>query len=180
MTAIILFRSVKILLWTYRVTGPVIRVANCPNARIELKVNATDKAGNTSGDTSYSFTVDLTTWEVVGTAGFSSEAEWFTSLAVDHGTPYMAYMDWDKGNKATVMKFDGNDWVAVGTPGFSPGNASLTSIALDSGTPYAAYVDSNNYSTATVMKFDALSGNWTTLGAEGFSPRYLNDLAFRH
>jgi hypothetical protein len=119
-----------------------------------------------------------TTWEVVGTPGFSSEAAWFTSLAVDQGTPYVVYQDWDKGNKATVMKFNGNAWISVGTPGFSAGNAGVTSIVLDNGTPYVAYVDGNNYSTATVMKYDSVSGDWVSVGPANFSPRYLHELAF--
>ena len=119
-----------------------------------------------------------TTWQTVGNAGFSTEAEWFTSIAVDQGTPYVAYQDWDKGNKATVMKFDvpSGGWVPVGVAGFSSGNAGHTSLAMDGDTPYVAYIDGDHYNTATVMQFDGT--DWVTVGAANFSPRYLHDLAF--
>src|ERR1041384_7195386 len=59
------------------------------------------------------------TWETVGAAGFSTEATWFTSLALDHGTPYVAYVDGNNYSTATVMKFDGNDWTTIGAANFS-------------------------------------------------------------
>jgi hypothetical protein len=43
---------------------------------------------------------------MVGNAGFSAGATWFTSLALDSsGTPYVAYPESANGNKASVMKF---------------------------------------------------------------------------
>ena len=106
-------------------------------------------------------------WQSVGTAGFSAGLADFTSLAVYNGTPYVAYVDGANGGKATVMKFDGTNWVTVGTAGFSAGQASYTSLAVYNGTPYVAYADIANGVAATVMKFDGT--NWVTVGAAGFS-----------
>jgi hypothetical protein len=46
-------------------------------------------------------------WEAVGTKGFSDGNAMDISLAIDNGTPYVAYKDRANGGKATVMKFDG-------------------------------------------------------------------------
>jgi hypothetical protein len=48
---------------------------------------------------------DGANWVTVGSAGFSAGYVWFISLALDNGTPYVAYQDYAAGHKATVMKF---------------------------------------------------------------------------
>jgi hypothetical protein len=68
-------------------------------------------------------------WETVGSAGFSAGSADYTSIAIrSDGTPYVVYRD--NGSKATVMKFDGSNWVTVGSAGFSAGRADFTSIAI--------------------------------------------------
>ncbi len=98
-----------------------------------------------------------TSWETVGTAGFSVDGAGYTSLALDgSGTPYVAYTDGGNSNKATVMKYNGTSWETVSSAGFSADGAAYTSLALDgSGTPYVAYSDYGNDGKATVMKFSA-------------------------
>jgi hypothetical protein len=59
-------------------------------------------------------------WEVVGSPGFSDGEARYTSLAIDNdGTPYVAYSDQNQNRRATVMKWNGSRWVVVGNPGFS-------------------------------------------------------------
>jgi methionine-rich copper-binding protein CopC len=134
----------------------------------------TDIAGNPLSATSFSFTTNLPAWGDVGTAGFSAGAASYTSLAIaSDGTPYVAYADAGNSNKATVMKFDGNNWVTVGSAGFSAGAESYTSLAIaPNGTPYVAYRDAGNSNKATVMKFDG--NNWVTVGSAGFSASTAN------
>ncbi len=110
-----------------------------------------------------------TSWEIVGSAGFSAGQAPYTSLAISSGgTPFVAYMDGGNGDKATVMKFNGSNWEAVGNAGFSAGLAYYTSITLDAGdTPYVIYQDNQNGKKATVKKFNGSS--WETVGSEGFS-----------
>jgi hypothetical protein len=45
-----------------------------------------------------------TSWEDVGTPGFSSGTADYNSLFVYSGTPYVAYRDWANLNKVTVMR----------------------------------------------------------------------------
>ena len=73
-------------------------------------------------------------WNIVSLAFGSSDSQ-----------PYVAYTDWWKFGKATVMKFDGTNWVNVGNVGFSAGEADYTSLAFSpSGQPYVAYEDYAN------------------------------------
>jgi hypothetical protein len=106
-------------------------------------------------------------WEIVGAAGFSPGSIAYAALALDNGTPYVAFTDIANANKASLMKFDGTDWVNIGVPGFSSGAANYPSLVLDNGTPYVAYIDVANGNKATVMKFDGT--DWVTVGTPGFS-----------
>lgn len=45
------------------------------------------------------------TWQTVGSAGFSSSEAQFLSLYVYNGTPYVAYQDEGNNGKVTVMKY---------------------------------------------------------------------------
>ncbi len=107
------------------------------------------------------------TWQPVGTPGFSAGLAYSLSLAFSGTTPYVAYQDDVYGLKATVMKFDGTNWVNVGTPGFSAGQANHISLATLGSTPYVAYGDDVNGGKARVMKFDGT--NWVNVGTPGFS-----------
>ena len=107
------------------------------------------------------------TWENVGTAGFSAGAVFNTSLAVYNGIPYIAYSDSANSNKATVMKFNGSNWENVGTAGFSASYVGYVSLVIYNGTPYVAYSDSANSNKATVMKFNG--STWESVGTAGFS-----------
>ncbi len=75
------------------------------------------------------------TWETVGSAGFSAGTAYTTSLAIDSGTPYVAFNDGSNSSKATVMKYNGVSWETVGPAGFSAGaagweyNAKLSGLA---------------------------------------------------
>ncbi|HWP95570.1 MAG TPA: hypothetical protein VN426_01850 [Syntrophomonadaceae bacterium] len=107
-------------------------------------------------------------WAAVGSAGFSN-ASVNSCMALDNsGTPYVAFADGSKSNKATVMKYNGSSWAIVGAAGFSAGLANDISIAFDGvGTPYVAYGDVGNSYKATVMRFNGTS--WETVGNAGFS-----------
>jgi hypothetical protein len=110
---------------------------------------------------------DGSSWQTVGTAGFSPGANGNISLAFSGTTPYVAFMDGSNGNKATVMKYDGSNWIGLGAASFSAGAATYLSMAIDSSTPYVAYRDGGNGDKATVMKYDG--NNWVSLGGAGFT-----------
>ncbi|MEO8637675.1 MAG: Ig-like domain-containing protein [Candidatus Taylorbacteria bacterium] len=115
-----------------------------------------------------------TSWSTVGASsgnGFSDGQGDQVSLALDStGVPYVAFSDHfsGRGNKATVMKYNGSSWVVVGSPAFSAGQVFSTSIKLDStNIPYVAYKDVGTSNRITVMKFT--SGSWSNVGSAGFN-----------
>lgn len=108
-------------------------------------------------------------WEYVGTPGISEGTAGYPSLVFNGGTPYVAYMDGNLGNKATVKKFDGTNWVTVGNAGFSAGSAPYTNLVFNGNTPYIAFKDGGNNNRTTVMKFDGAA--WVTVGTPGFPTR---------
>ena len=113
-------------------------------------------------------------WEYVGRRGFSEGEIGFISIALDQGgTPYVAFEDYSKdfGNKASVMKFNGDDWEYVGNRGFSTDEVEDISFALaQDGTPYVVFNEYRvdpYYGKAAVMKFT--DGKWEYVGDPGFS-----------
>jgi hypothetical protein len=109
-------------------------------------------------------------WETVGSAGFSAAEAGYTSITIDNsGTPYVVYKNLGGFGSATAMKFNGSSWVTVGSAGFSQDMAESTDIAIDgSGTPYVVYRESSSFSSkARVMKFNGSS--WVKVGTAGFS-----------
>ncbi len=82
-----------------------------------------------------------TSWELVGTAGFSAGSATYTSLTFNGTVPYVVYSDGLNSYKATVQKFNGTSWELVGTAGFSAGQATYTSLAFNGTVPYVVYRD---------------------------------------
>ncbi|MCX6717233.1 MAG: hypothetical protein NTU76_00970, partial [Candidatus Taylorbacteria bacterium] len=121
-------------------------------------------------------------WQTVGTAGFSVGGVSYTSIAFNPSTnePYVSYRDDANLYKATTMKFSGGTWQTVGNVGFSTGAASSISLAFNSSTgePYVAYKDYSKSDKAVVMKFSG--GSWQSVGNAGFSANGVNyiSLAF--
>ena len=92
------------------------------------------------------------TWKVVGSAGFSPAGARDIHLSFNGSTPYVAYKDFAKDGKATVMRFNGTTWETVGNAGFSYGESSFTTLAFLGSTPYVAFQDHANEDKITVMK----------------------------
>ncbi len=107
-------------------------------------------------------------WVLVGSKGFSAGDARQMMLVVDHGTPYLSYVDANNSDKATVMSYDGENWATVGTAGFSDSSVGFTSLRVDNGVPYVAYQDATgSLYRATVMKYEG--GSWEPVGNKGFS-----------
>ena len=91
------------------------------------------------------------------TVGNGSCSDWgdadYLDLFVYDDVPYVAYRDYSKSLKATVMTFNGSAWVPVGQKGISSGEAQNISLYMYNGTPYVAYSDLGNGHKATVMKY---------------------------
>ena len=110
-----------------------------------------------------------TTWEPVGSQGFSTGTATFVSLKISGGVPYVAYKDDASinGQRATVKKFDGTNWITVGNEGFSTAGAYNLSLAVDGTTPYVTYASgpsTNTYNEAVVMKLNAAGTGWERAG----------------
>jgi len=119
-----------------------------------------------------------TSWEVLGTEGFSAGFVEDVKIAVGSDKiPYVAYMDGAHSNKETVMKYTGSIWENVGEAGFSPEMALSTCLALDSNNaPVVVFADAINNCRATAMKFNG--SNWKYIGAHGFSPEEARYISF--
>ncbi len=131
--------------------------------------------------TSYKPTVmkfENKTWKEAGNSGSSSYNSEIVSIAYDStNAKYVAFMDSDQKDKATVIKYDGlNSWSRVGIPGFTPDRASWPSLAINKGdTPYIAfsdmaYPDAGNVGKASVMRYLGGPAGWVDIGKPGFSP----------
>jgi hypothetical protein len=108
-------------------------------------------------------------WVEMGNTGFSSYSAVFTSLAIaPEGTPYVAYVDLNAANRATVMRYNtsGDSWGAVGSVGFSAGGVPYISLAFaPDGTPYVAYEDMGNDKKTTVMRLQSATAPTATSNA---------------
>ena len=115
-------------------------------------------------------------WQVVGTAGFSGFAVDIDMEIDEDGTPYVVYQDLNNGGQITCQKFDGTDWVVVGNQGFSGTTAQSMKIEIHNGTPYVTYL-SGSLRLPTVQKFNGSS--WESLGEyySGYSAQQV-DLVF--
>lgn len=101
-------------------------------------------------------------WQTIGTEGFSAGSPQYLDLAVDNGTPYVAYKDAANGEKCTVMKFNGGNWITVGNAGFTEGIARDQSLAVANGQPYVAFTDAHNSNKPRVMTFNGTT--WEYVG----------------
>ena len=124
-----------------------------------------------------------TSWEVVGTAGFTPGIAGNPSIAIHNNVPYIVFSDYYYSAYCTVMKYNGTTWEILGNPGFTPSSATAHMITFDNnGVPYVScYSDDVDYDiyNGIVMKYNGTA--WIKVGASGyFFNGYVDDskLAF--
>ncbi len=105
-------------------------------------------------------------WTYEGSPDFTSGGVTLGQLAFDsNNNPYVAFIDYNNSDKATVVEDVGGTWVTVGNPDFSPqiiyGGLAL---AFNNNTPYVAFSDATY--KPSVM---AYSGSWSYVGSLDFS-----------
>lgn len=122
-----------------------------------------------NGDKATVMRFNGTSWDILGTAGFTSGRAYAPNLAISSsGIPYVAYVDVDNGEKITVMSFNGGAWELVGVSGISQGRAYGPSLAFTKeGVAYVAYRDLANGRKASVLRFPG--GHWEQVGTAGFT-----------
>ena len=109
-----------------------------------------------------------TGWSTVGNADLSASIGSYVSLGFENNIPYVAYADAAIGDKATLMKLDGNIWNPVGVAGFSIGEARYTDVAFIGATPYVVYKEVSMFPSDLVVK--QFNGTvWVNVGNPGFS-----------
>ncbi|WP_433945763.1 Ig-like domain repeat protein [Paenibacillus sp. SN-8-1] len=105
------------------------------------------------------------TWTQLGSDPITTNRSSRIRMVMDHGTPYVIYIDQVNLGKKVIKKFNGSTWESVG-PAFDGNYAQL---AVDKGTPYILISDYDNSrgGKATVKKLE--DGNWVDVGPGGFS-----------
>lgn len=109
-------------------------------------------AGRQSKASVYYFDPDTGQWKTLGPAGFTPGSATHLSLALGDLGGFVAFRDGSRGDKATVMGFDGTSWTLVGEGGFSVGAASDLSLAISvpRKSLYVAYRDEARGNKLTV------------------------------
>lgn len=86
-----------------------------------------------------------------------------------NGTPYIAYADYQQGNKITVKKYSNSTWTTVVAEGITSAAVTELSMAIaPDGSIYIAYPDGANSGKLSVQKFTG-TGTWTNVGVSGFT-----------
>ena len=110
------------------------------------------------------------TWQIVGSAGFSTGEAYFTSLALDaSGAPYVAYSDYANSGKASVMKYAAAS-TAKDITAFSFTNPAAAgvingtdiAVTVPSGTNLTALVPTITHSGASINPNSGLAHDFTS------------------
>jgi len=134
--------------------------------------------GNDKKATVMKYNNSTSSWQLVGTEGFSDGQVQHPTIAFDStNTLYAAYRDGGNDNGATVKKLNENIWEDVGTPGFSEASIDYIKITFSNynDTPHVIYQDWGTANgKATVMQYSSQLEDWTELGgvSVGISDSY--------
>jgi hypothetical protein len=90
---------------------------------------------------SSSSSISSPSWKTVGSPGFSAGTASYVSLAVNSGTPYVAFCDGGNSGYATVMYYNGSEWINTGLNPTGGSPDYYTSLAFYEGTPTVVYGD---------------------------------------
>jgi len=140
----------------------------------ETTTTTTTTTTSSSISTSTSSTTTTTaaaTWQVVGTAGFSSDYLVNERIGLFvNDTPYVAYRNYTT-DRITIQKYNGSNWVILGseniTVGSSTNHSIFPSLYVYSNVPYVALrEDDAGWSNVAsyVIKFNTVTSSWETLG----------------
>eukprot|EP00762_Andalucia_godoyi_P008572 ANDGO_01314.mRNA.1 Putative membrane protein Bcell_0381 len=93
----------------------------------------------------------------------------FLSFALDSvkGIPYLAFMNYSAGSRASVLKLENNSWSFAGNSLFSGPSVGSLSLKVDALTG-ALYIAFSN-GAVTVMRLLSDSSTWSVIGSPGFA-----------
>ncbi len=116
----------------------------------------TSTTTTTTTTTSTTTTTISSSWQTIGSVGFSTGAADMISLSVDDSdTPYIVYRDGSAGSKLTVKKYNGSSWQTLGSEGFTQGACVFTtSICLYDNNVFVSGVSEGVY------KYNGSSWDW--------------------
>jgi len=158
--------SVSSLVATFETTGVEVRVGSVVQVSGVTANDFTNPVtyvvtGADSATKSYTVTVTVNLWHVVGTPGFSTRPVYEVLLAIDPSdTLYCLYVDDSTIGNGKLMKYADGSWQIVGT---ISGPVYHVSMAIDAlGTVYISYRDNSFYARVRVRKY--ASGSWYGVG----------------
>jgi len=133
--------------WQLYSGDPVVEAGSGGSDFIDIdRYSGTTYVSFTDNDTGVASVISSTgsSWASVGTAAISNGDGEYVSLAIDDGTPYVAFSEGT--GELSVMSFDGAAWSYVDRAAISEGVTSDVSMDFLDGTAIVAYSDwSNNY-----------------------------------
>jgi hypothetical protein len=109
------------------------------------------------------------TWNFIGSStGISNASEVDMEISAT-GQIFIAYIDSDNTNKATVRKWNGTTWVLVGTAGITSSNAFDLQMVLAGENPVIGVkvvttISTTNYQFLEVFNFNGTTWNSMSLG----------------
>ncbi|BBI36616.1 hemoblobin-interacting domain-containing protein [Cohnella abietis] len=104
---------------------------------------------------------DLGSWEYVGERGISTGfSPGGISMSMLNGTPYLAYIDYQIGNRIFVKKYNGSSWVSIDGGGLSTGMAGGLSSTVSGGNLYVSYFEYSDFQLH-IKKYDGNS--WSSI-----------------
>jgi hypothetical protein len=117
---------------------------------------------------------DGTTWQIVGTPGFSTAMTTKLDFKINSiGELYVAYRDDVNSRGITVMKYENSSWVPVGTVNISNGEATDPSLGFDAAdVPYITYVAGPNFPQLDIIVKKFTGGSWSTVGPPVYSATF--------
>ncbi len=101
------------------------------------------------------FTFDGNNWVKIGADILGGSVYGRVEAATDNkGNLYILSLEEERGNRVTVMKYNGSKWESVGPPRFSKGSAYYTELLIDKNQiPIACFTDEYYENKTVVMSY---------------------------
>lgn len=102
-------------------------------------------------------------WSPVG-SGVTPDSAINLSLCIDQGVPFLSFIDFAQGKRASVVAFRNGSWGYLGSPGVSTGRIDFISMDVANGEPWLTYCDYGMSYRAMVARYR--NGLWSYVGED--------------